>query len=108
MQPVSASETEEAKTAATAAAMIAIVTRTRDRPLLLARAARSIAAQTFRDFVWIVVNDGGDAAAVRRAVGTAGLPPDHLVQVDLACSVGMEAAANTGVGVSEFDLYRSS
>ena len=39
---------------------VAVITRTRNRALLLRRAARSVERQTFRAFSWVVVNDGGD------------------------------------------------
>lgn len=39
---------------------VAVVVRTKDRPLLLRRAFESILAQTFGDYVVAVVNDGGD------------------------------------------------
>jgi hypothetical protein len=83
---------------------VAVITRTRDRPLLLARAARSIAEQGYRDFAWVVVNDGGDADAARRAVDQAGLPSDRLVFLSHEHSVGMEAAANLGVAATAAPL----
>jgi glycosyltransferase involved in cell wall biosynthesis len=42
--------------------------RTRDRPLLLERALRSVAGQTFTDYELVVVNDGGDPAPVDELV----------------------------------------
>lgn len=47
---------------------IAIITRTKDRPTFLRRALLSVAAQTFDDYVQVIVNDGGDTAAVQNAV----------------------------------------
>ena len=44
---------------------VAVITRTRNRALLLRRAARSVERQTFRDFSWVVVNDGGDGEEVK-------------------------------------------
>ncbi|PSB59584.1 glycosyltransferase family 2 protein [Chamaesiphon polymorphus] len=41
---------------------ISIITVTRSRPQLLARAIGSLKAQTSQDFEWIVVNDGEDTA----------------------------------------------
>ena len=41
---------------------ISIITVTRSRPQLLARAIGSLKAQTSQDFEWIAVNDGEDTA----------------------------------------------
>jgi len=65
--------------------------------VLLERAARSIGQQSFRDFVWIVVNDGGDEAAARQSVTRSDLPAKQILFMSNAESVGMEAAANQGV-----------
>lgn len=43
---------------------VGIVLRTRDRPLLLARALAGIVAQTHRDWRLHIVNDGGDPAVL--------------------------------------------
>lgn len=39
---------------------VAIITRTKDRPVFLARAIRSVLNQKYQDFVHVIVNDGGD------------------------------------------------
>lgn len=49
----------------------AVITRTKSRPLLLQRAMASVAAQTFRDFTWVVVNDGGEPGPVDRMAAEA-------------------------------------
>jgi glycosyltransferase involved in cell wall biosynthesis len=76
---------------------VAVVTRTRDRPLLLRRARASIGAQSFRDFAWVVVNDGGerDPVEVEAAAARADGTPTLVVHRDE--SDGMESAANIGV-----------
>lgn len=43
---------------------IAIITRTKDRSVFLPRAIKSIAEQSFGDYVHVIVNDGGDKAEV--------------------------------------------
>lgn len=43
-------------------AKVAVVTRTKDRPLLLRRCIESVLAQNFGDWVHVIVNDGGDRA----------------------------------------------
>lgn len=80
---------------------VAVVTRTKDRPLLLERALSSIASQTMKDILWVVVNDGGhiesvDAIVDRgRGMGLAAKVVHH------AESLGMEAASNAGILSSE-------
>jgi glycosyltransferase involved in cell wall biosynthesis len=52
------------------AASVAIIMRTRDRPLLLARAVADVCAQTFADWQLVLLNDGGDAAVVDEVIRT--------------------------------------
>lgn len=47
---------------------VAIVTRTKDRPILLERAIKSVEAQTFSDYVHVIFNDGGSRRQVERVV----------------------------------------
>jgi glycosyltransferase involved in cell wall biosynthesis len=77
--------------------MVAVVTRTKDRPLLLPRARESVAGQSFRDFVWVVVNDGGDRAVVDREAQAAERDGVDVAVVHRESSTGMEAASNAGV-----------
>ena len=48
-------------------ATVAVVIRTKNRPLFLARALDSVLAQTYEDWVGIVVNDVGDVRPVDAA-----------------------------------------
>lgn len=77
---------------------VAIITRTKDRTLLLRRAVESVLAQTFQDWIMVIVNDGGDRA-----------PVDELVEAyedrfkGRSCVIhnetclGMETASNIGL-----------
>jgi glycosyltransferase involved in cell wall biosynthesis len=47
---------------------VAVVTRTKDRPIFLRRALQSVAKQTYKDYVHIVVNDGGNQDLVEDLV----------------------------------------
>jgi glycosyltransferase involved in cell wall biosynthesis len=47
---------------------VAVITRTKDRPLFLQRAVQSVAAQTFTDYIHIIVNDGGDKQEVEQLI----------------------------------------
>ncbi len=83
---------------------VAVVTRTRNRPLLLRRAARSVSRQTFKDFVWVVVNDGGDEETARSIVEGSQLDRNSVLFLSLAQSRGMEAASNAGVAACRSDF----
>jgi glycosyltransferase involved in cell wall biosynthesis len=86
------------------AARVAVVTRTKDRPLLLERAMQSLADQTFGDSHWVVVNDGGASAPVDRIVERARAVGLRTTVVHHPVSLGMEAASNAGIAAaaSEF------
>ena len=76
---------------------VAIITRTKNRPIMLRRAMTSIGEQTLSDFDWIVVNDGGDPGPVEDIIKSAkGIGISAIVKHN-ASSVGMEAAANIGL-----------
>ena len=76
---------------------VAVITRTRDRPLLLQRAGRSVASQSYKNYLWVVVNDGGNAGEVKDVVAASGVPPEHLRVLSHNSSRGMEAASNSGI-----------
>ncbi|WP_298199276.1 glycosyltransferase [Novosphingobium sp.] len=76
---------------------VAVITRTKDRALLLERAARSVAAQTMQDYCWVVVNDGGDPAPVERICAASRIDPARIKIVHNDTSRGMEAASNIGI-----------
>jgi len=83
---------------------VAIITRTKDRPLLLARAARSVAAQSYRNYRWVVVNDGGDPDPVREILAAAAIDPARILFCSFEESQGMEAASNAGIRACRSDL----
>lgn len=85
---------------------ISIITRTRNRPVLLARAVESIIGQENpSDWEWIVVNDAGDPAEVRRILQPATTRyPDRVQIINIDTSEGMEHASNTGIRKSTGEL----
>lgn len=83
---------------------VAIITRTKDRPLLLTRAARSVAAQSYRNFLWVVVNDGGDPDPVREILAGAAIDPARIRLCSFEESQGMEAASNAGINACGSEL----
>ncbi len=76
---------------------VAIITRTKDRPILLKRAAESVAAQSWTNYLWVVVNDGGDRASVEEVIKVSGVDPRKVRLVSNSESLGMEAASNAGI-----------
>lgn len=65
--------------------------------MLLKRAAESVARQTYKNYIWVVVNDGGDEGAVREVLGSCNVDQDRIHLISNKASVGMEAASNIGI-----------
>jgi glycosyltransferase involved in cell wall biosynthesis len=91
---------------------VAVIMRTRDRPVLLSRAIASVCAQTFADWHLIVVNDGGDAAAVGEVVGARGAALAGRVSLvgndqprgrPVALNQGLKASSSTYVAIHDDD-----
>lgn len=76
---------------------VAVITRTKNRVLLLKRAFKSVSSQTFRDFVWVIVNDGGERAPVEEIAEKARASGIEVKVLHHEKSAGMEAASNTGI-----------
>ncbi|GGI69690.1 polysaccharide pyruvyl transferase family protein [Pseudarthrobacter scleromae] len=77
---------------------VAVIIRTKDRGRLLGRALDSVLAQTYTDWLIVLVNDGGSRAQVDEAleprIADIG---DRLLRLDNQTSLGMEAASNLGI-----------
>jgi glycosyltransferase involved in cell wall biosynthesis len=76
-----------------AGSKVAIITRTKDRPLLLRRAIASVANQTYKNYIHIIVNDGGTLEHQTLTSGT--------IIVPVATNGHMEAASNVGLDVAK-------
>jgi len=75
-----------------------IITRTKDRPVLLKRALESVVNQSYEDWHLVIVNDGGDPVAVDRLVKHyATQLRDRISVIHNPSSLGMEAASNKGI-----------
>lgn len=86
-------------------ARVGIVIRTKDRPLLLARALQDIAAQSFQDWQAVVVDDGGDALATDAVIARHETALAGRVRViHHAQPIGRSGAANAGVRALQTDL----
>lgn len=83
--------------------VVAIITRTKNRPVLLKRAAESVANQTYPHYQWVIVNDGGDEEVVRQVIGNCAVDRRKIKLVSNSRSLGMEAASNRGIQASKSD-----
>ena len=77
---------------------VSIITRTRDRTILLGRAVESVLGQSFADWRHIIVNDGGNAEELEEFLAPyfdryAG----RLTVVHNEKSLGMQQASNVGL-----------
>lgn len=80
---------------------IAVVTRTKNRTVLLRRALESVSCQTFKDFIWVVVNDAGAREGVDEIVHEARRRGVDAMCIHNEVSHGMEAASNVGIRASQ-------
>jgi glycosyltransferase involved in cell wall biosynthesis len=83
---------------------VAVVMRTRDRPLLLQRALTDVCAQTSADWHLVVVDDGGDAVVVDEVVGRHPGLRGRVTALHNPTPRGMEAASNQGVRASSSEF----
>ena len=87
--------------------MVAVVMRTYERPVMLARAIASVQNQTFRDWTLIIVNNGGNPGPVEDVVRVAksATPSGDIRVLHLSERVGMEEASNRGLAATESDFF---
>ena len=77
---------------------VAVITRTKDRGILLERAIKSVCQQTMSDFVHVIINDGGDPAVVDSLVEKyAHIAKNRIKVIHNKKSSGMEAASNRAI-----------
>jgi glycosyltransferase involved in cell wall biosynthesis len=84
---------------------VSIVTRTKNRPVFLARSLLSVQQQRFRDWEIVIVNDGGDRPAVEQLLRQ--IPQTLRSKIKVIHhddSRGMEAASNAGLRSASGDL----
>lgn len=86
-------------------AVVAVITRTKNRPLMLERALHSVLGQTFADWVHVIVNDGGDLEPLQQLLARyTDAYAGRLTLVSAESSGGMEAASNAGIKHSESEF----
>jgi glycosyltransferase involved in cell wall biosynthesis len=81
---------------------VAIITRTKNRPLLLERAMIDVLSQSFQDWVHVIVNDGGNPEPVELLCRKfADNYHCRILLIHNDTSKGMEAASNIGLKASQ-------
>lgn len=84
---------------------VLVVTRTKNRPLLLERAIISVISQSHFNWKHVVVNDGGDPLPVKHLIEKYADAYEGRVQaIHNSSSVGMEAASNIGIQSSDSEF----
>lgn len=77
---------------------VAVIVRTKDRPVFLRRALRSITGQTLADWECVIVNDGGDPSVVEELIADLGDEyRDRVTATHHDESRGRWVSANAGV-----------
>lgn len=78
---------------------ITVITRTKDRPRLLARVAKGLELQSYDSFEWLIVNDGGDAPDIDTVL--------HPRIINLSENLGRAGAADKGLreATGEYILF---
>ena len=88
-------------------ATVGVVIRTKDRPVFVLRALRSVADQMFQDWRIALVNDGGNTIALDAALADtelSGCLAERIIRLDLSPGVGRSAAFNRGVQALETEF----
>lgn len=80
---------------------VAIIMRTKNRPVLLARAIESVVQQTYPLWHLYLINDGGDIESVNKLVDyNLAYLQDKITVIHNTASLGMEAASNCGFDIA--------
>jgi glycosyltransferase involved in cell wall biosynthesis len=82
---------------------VGIVTRTKNRIVLLRRALESVKNQSHENWILVIVNDGGDPAPVDRLVASIFNTDSRVRIIHHPESKGMEAASNAGISALDTD-----
>lgn len=76
---------------------LSVVTRTRNRKITLERLMRNLTKQSFKEFEWVIVNDGGNKDEVDEIAQLAIQQNLSVKVINNELSQGRSAAANIGV-----------
>ena len=80
--------------------ILSVITRTKNRAILLKRVLDSLSKQSRKDFEWIIVNDGGEVDCVDQICADARERCLDVTVIHHEVSKGMEAASNAGISIS--------
>ena len=81
--------------------LTAIITRTKNREFLLERAVQSVISQTSKDYIHVILNDGGDSRKIESLL--AKYPDERRKVIHNKSSVGITAALNQAIRAIESD-----
>jgi len=85
-----------------AVSKVAVITRTKNRTLLLERAIKSVMGQSYNNLLMVIVNDGGDSVHIEKLFEKHKKTINGRVQlINNRLSLGMEKAANVGLKNSD-------
>lgn len=87
-----------------AAAKVAVVMRTKDRPVFLRRAVRSIVEQGYKDWIVAIVNDRGEAASIEKELEI--FPDDvrrKFILIENDKEIPKEGLLNLGIEATRSD-----
>lgn len=79
--------------------LFAIITRTKNRELLLSRAVESVASQTAKSYLHVIINDGGDQEKVEQVLER--YPDKNRLVIHNETSVGRVPALNQAIRASK-------
>ena len=83
---------------------VGVVTRTKNRPVILKRALESVLGQSYDNWTMVIVNDGGEAATVDRLVAQYDERAHGRIRIiHNPVSLGMEAASNVAIRAMDCD-----
>ncbi len=80
---------------------VAIITRTKNREVLLRRTIESVFSQTYKDFVLVIVNDGGSKTKVDTLIEKCAKDKNKVLHIHNSSSKGRWPAANRGINESQ-------
>ena len=87
-------------------AKVSIVTRTKNRPVLLERAIKSVLGQTMRDFALVIVNDSPDRAPVEALIKKyEAEAAGRIIFVQNEASSGRWGALNAGIDAAVAEYF---
>ena len=84
--------------------LIAVITRTKDRPVFLRRAILSVSSQTSKDFVHVIYNDAGNEQEVDEIVSQSAGKDYETIVVHNKDPKGLEAASNNAITASKSEF----